>query len=76
MQSHLEERSLIEAFTTGYSGAELVAVCRQAALLAMRENIAATSVRWSHFEETLTTIVPRTERHMLDSYEHFKRGVI
>ncbi|EYC29277.1 hypothetical protein Y032_0006g2881 [Ancylostoma ceylanicum] len=62
--------------TEGYSGAELVAVCRQAALLAMRENIAATSVRWSHFEETLATIVPRTERHMLDAYEQFRRGVI
>nr|CDJ88805.1 ATPase domain containing protein [Haemonchus contortus] len=62
--------------TEGYSGAELVAVCRQAALLAMRENIEATEVRWQHFEETLTTIVPRTERHMLQAYEKFKRGVM
>ncbi|KAK5973819.1 Transitional endoplasmic reticulum ATPase [Trichostrongylus colubriformis] len=60
--------------TDGYSGAELVAVCRQAALLAMRENIEATEVRWKHFEETLTTIVPRTERFMLQTYEKFKRG--
>ncbi|VDO39966.1 unnamed protein product [Haemonchus placei] len=62
--------------TEGYSGAELVAVCRQAALLAMRENIEATEVRWQHFEETLTTIVPRTEHHMLQAYEKFKRGVM
>ncbi|KAK6729426.1 hypothetical protein RB195_006465 [Necator americanus] len=62
--------------TRGYSGAELVAVCRQAALLAMRENIAATTVKWTHFEETLETIVPRTEPHMLEAYERFRRGVI
>ncbi|WKX89915.1 hypothetical protein Q1695_009059 [Nippostrongylus brasiliensis] len=62
--------------TKGYSGAELVAVCRQAALLAMRENIDATEVRWNHFEEALTAIVPRTDTKMLDVYEKFKRGVL
>ncbi|KAK6009978.1 hypothetical protein OSTOST_25060, partial [Ostertagia ostertagi] len=45
----LAEDDIIEKLvnkTEGYSGAELVAVCRQAALLAMRENINATEVRW------------------------------
>ncbi|KHJ98168.1 ATPase, AAA family [Oesophagostomum dentatum] len=75
----LAEDTIIEKLvnkTEGYSGAELVAVCRQAALLAMREDISATSVRWSHFEETLATVVPRTDRDMLKTYEQFKRGVI
>ncbi|KAK6024083.1 ATPase, AAA family [Ostertagia ostertagi] len=75
----LAEDDIIEKLvnkTEGYSGAELVAVCRQAALLAMRENINATEVRWQHFEETLLSIVPRTERHMLEAYERFKRGVV
>lgn len=75
----LAEEDIVEKLvskTEGYSGAELVAVCRQAALLAMRENIDATEVRWNHFEETLTTIVPRTDRQMLQVYERFKRGVV
>ncbi|VDM53005.1 unnamed protein product [Angiostrongylus costaricensis] len=62
--------------TGGYSGAEIVAVCRHAALLAMRENIATTAVQWSHFDETLTSIVPRTDKKMLEIYERFKRGVV
>ncbi|CAJ0592881.1 unnamed protein product [Cylicocyclus nassatus] len=75
----LAEDDIVEKLvnrTNGYSGAEIVAVCRQAALLAMRENINAESVQWKHFEETLTTIVPRTDREMLSAYEKFKRGVV
>lgn len=37
--------------TSGYSGAELVAVCRTAAMFAMRESIDATIVQWTHFEQ-------------------------
>lgn len=37
--------------TAGYSGAELVAVCRTAAMFAMRENLEATVVQWKHFEQ-------------------------
>uniref|UniRef100_A0A1I7XRT7 AAA domain-containing protein n=1 Tax=Heterorhabditis bacteriophora TaxID=37862 RepID=A0A1I7XRT7_HETBA len=62
--------------TKGYSGAELVAVCRNAALIAMRENIDAVEVHWGHFEETLRAIVPRTEKYLLDIYEQFKQGCI
>ncbi|KHN73888.1 Spermatogenesis-associated protein 5 [Toxocara canis] len=35
--------------TSGYSGAEIVALCRQAALIAMRENIDAEMVQRKHF---------------------------
>ncbi|KJH43747.1 hypothetical protein DICVIV_10235 [Dictyocaulus viviparus] len=62
--------------TQGYSGAEIVAVCRHAALLAMREDITTSTVKWSHFNETLTTIVPRTDQNMLRIYEKFKLGAL
>lgn len=62
--------------TEGYSGAEIVAVCRHAALLAMRENVATTTVQWSHFDEALMSIVPRTDKKMLEIYEKFKRGAL
>lgn len=35
--------------THRYSGAEIVALCRQAALIAMREDITAEVVRRKHF---------------------------
>ncbi|CAI4223763.1 unnamed protein product [Auanema sp. JU1783] len=60
--------------TEGYSGAELVALCRHAALVAMREDINAVNVCWSHFEEAFKAIVPRTEKYLLDIYEQFQEG--
>ncbi|CAI5440053.1 unnamed protein product [Caenorhabditis angaria] len=60
--------------TEGYSGAELVAVCRTAAMFAMRENIEATKVDWRHFEQALLAVVARTETYLLKIYEEFKAG--
>uniref|UniRef100_A0A1I7UC09 AAA domain-containing protein n=1 Tax=Caenorhabditis tropicalis TaxID=1561998 RepID=A0A1I7UC09_9PELO len=60
--------------TSGYSGAELVAVCRTAAMFAMRENIEATIVKWTHFEAALLAVVSRTEAYLLEIYEDFKAG--
>ncbi|KAF1768629.1 hypothetical protein GCK72_000441 [Caenorhabditis remanei] len=60
--------------TSGYSGAELVAVCRTAAMFAMRESIEASVVQWKHFEEALVAVVSRTEAYLLEIYEDFKAG--
>ncbi|UMM12065.1 hypothetical protein L5515_001032 [Caenorhabditis briggsae] len=60
--------------TSGYSGAELVAVCRTAAMFAMRENIEANIVEWKHFEDALIAVVSRTEAYLLEIYDDFKAG--
>lgn len=60
--------------TEGYSGAEVVAFCRNAALLAMREDINAEGVHKEHFDKSLTMIVPRTDKKLLEIYETFGRG--
>ncbi|MFH4973543.1 hypothetical protein AB6A40_000252 [Gnathostoma spinigerum] len=61
--------------TEGYSGAELVALCRNAALIALREDINVDCIREHHFEKSLKIVVPRTDRNLLDIYERFQKGI-
>ncbi|KAJ1800436.1 hypothetical protein LPJ59_001094 [Coemansia sp. RSA 2399] len=44
--------------TEGYSGADLDNVCREAALLALRSDLGATSIKWAHFENALGIVGP------------------
>ncbi|CAD6184929.1 unnamed protein product [Caenorhabditis auriculariae] len=62
------------ALTEGYSGAELVAVCRTAAMIAMREDLEAHTVHFTHFQKALEAVVPRTEQYLLDIYSSFRVG--
>ena len=60
--------------TEGYSGAELVGVCREAALAAMRDNIECTSVTHTDFVGALRTVRPGTDRQVVEMCERFERG--
>nr|XP_025978275.1 spermatogenesis-associated protein 5 [Dromaius novaehollandiae] len=53
--------------TQKYSGAEIAAVCREAALLALQEDIDATRVMGRHFQCALAVVTPRIP----DSLTHF-----
>ena len=44
--------------TEGYSGADLEALVREAALQALREDINTTKVHMRHFEKALTIVKP------------------
>ncbi|KRY76409.1 Spermatogenesis-associated protein 5 [Trichinella pseudospiralis] len=59
--------------TDGYSGAELVAVCDEAALQAIKEDINASVVRWDHFQIGLQMVPPRTDKKLLALYDRFGR---
>ncbi|KAL9654249.1 hypothetical protein ABK040_010281 [Willaertia magna] len=57
--------------TENYSGAEMSALCREAAYLALHENIHAEFVEFKHFEEALQTVKPRITQDMLEFYKDF-----
>ncbi len=60
---------LLALKTEGYSGADIAALCREAALLALRENINATRVHMRHFMKALEVIRPSITADMVKFYE-------
>ncbi|XP_039285889.1 LOW QUALITY PROTEIN: ATPase family protein 2 homolog [Nilaparvata lugens] len=62
----------LSSLTEGYSGAEVVAVCQEAALSALQEDISAAQVSQSHFQHALTIITPRTSKTLLKLYEEYR----
>lgn len=58
--------------TEGYVGADIEAVCREAVMLALRENIDAEKVEMRHFLEALKKIKPSVNEAMLSFYERFE----
>jgi transitional endoplasmic reticulum ATPase len=57
--------------TEGYSGADLEAVCREAGMQALREDINAKEIKKSHFEYALKTIKPSLTKKEIEVYEKF-----
>ncbi|EDO39006.1 predicted protein [Nematostella vectensis] len=71
-EGSLDLEDLVER-TEGYSGAEIAAVCREAALAALQENIQAESVELRHFEKALMAVKPRTSTQMINFYDDFQK---
>ena len=61
----------IAELTEGYSGADLAALVREAALTALRENIKADRVSMEHFMSALKTIPPSLTKDMIKFYEEW-----
>lgn len=59
--------------TDGYSGAEIAAVCREAAMNALRENPPAMAVSAKHFWDAIDKVKPRTPESLLKWYEEFEK---
>ena len=53
----------------GYTGADLEALAREAALLSLRENINADEVHKKHFEEALNKIKPSVTTNTIKVYK-------
>ncbi|XP_006881186.1 PREDICTED: spermatogenesis-associated protein 5-like [Elephantulus edwardii] len=58
--------------TDTYSGAEIIAVCREAALLALEENIQAKCVMKKHFSQALRSVTPRIPEALRQFYEDYQ----
>jgi len=60
--------------TDGFSGAELAALCREAALLAMQESIDIDAVSQSNFQSALKAIRPQITDEMIAFYEGYAKS--
>ncbi|XP_066240956.1 ATPase family gene 2 protein homolog A isoform X1 [Saccopteryx leptura] len=58
--------------TDTYSGAEVIAVCREAALLALEEDLKARYIRRRHFTLALSTVTPRIPESLRRFYEEYQ----
>ena len=55
----------------GFSGADIETWCREAAMLALRENIRARKVSLEHFKEARKSLNPTLTTEVIDWYEKF-----
>ena len=62
----------IAQLTENFSGADLEAVCREAAMLALRENIEAKEVHMKHFEKAIEEVGPSLSKEEMKIYESFE----
>lgn len=61
--------------TISYSGAEVVAVCKEASMFALMENIDIEFVTMNHFELALEKVKPRISKDTIAFYDKFKASV-
>lgn len=61
--------------TEGHSGAELVAVCKEAALAALEEDMNAEQVFHCHFLKSLSVVKPRTDKKVVEFYENYANNL-
>jgi len=59
--------------TQGYSGADIEAICREAGMLALRENINAKDVKKKHFEAALKKFGPTITAETIKRYREMER---
>lgn len=58
--------------TEGYVGADIQAVCREAAIMALREDMSAKKVSNKHFEEALKKVRPSADKEVQKAYQDLK----
>ena len=58
--------------TEGYSGAEIAAVCNEAALAALEEDVNTDKVTEKHFQTALNNLKPRISKNLFGIYKKFQ----
>jgi len=60
--------------TKGYSGADIEAVCREAAMIALRKDINAGKISKEHFRKSLKKITSSVSKIDINSFENLGKG--
>ena len=58
--------------TEGYTGADLESLAREAAMLALRENIGTKKVTKKHFDEAMKKVLPSVSKHDQERYKQIE----
>ncbi|MHA1883876.1 MAG: CDC48 family AAA ATPase [Promethearchaeota archaeon] len=61
----------LNEFTKDFSGADIETWCREAAMIALRENIRARKITLDHFKEARKDIHPTITKEIMDWYDKF-----
>jgi transitional endoplasmic reticulum ATPase len=65
----------LAAKTDGFVGADLENLCREAAMIALRENRDADIVEMRHFEAALKIIMPSVDKNIMKQYESIGKAL-
>ncbi len=61
----------LAAQTEGYAGSDLAALCREAAMLALRRDLKAKEVKQEHFLQAMEGIKPSINKDIVGAYKRF-----
>jgi transitional endoplasmic reticulum ATPase len=67
---------LLAEKTSGYTGADIEAVCREAGMLALREDIKAKQVKGKHFVAALKKFGPSVTHDTLKEYKNIEQNYL
>jgi len=65
--------SELAEMSDGYAGADIEALCREAAMVALREDRDAKEVRREHFMKAFETVRPSIDEEMIDYYKEIAK---
>jgi len=66
----------IAKHTEGYTGADIEALAREAAMLALRESVDSKIVKKKHFEEALKKVKPSVNKYTMDVYKKIEENFL
>lgn len=62
----------LAAKAEGYVGADIESICREAAILALRDDLKTKSISMSYFDKAFDKVMPSVTEEIRKSYEHLK----
>ncbi|MBN2053052.1 CDC48 family AAA ATPase [Candidatus Woesearchaeota archaeon] len=71
LDKEIDVSQLIEK-TDGYVGADIEAVCREAAIFALREDMKAKTIKLKHFEKAMEKVKPSATKDVAEAYEELQ----
>lgn len=74
-ESTLNISSIAEQ-TENYTGAELVSLCQEAAMICLEENIENTEIKQSHFKLAFERVKPRLSPDVIQFYQNYQQNRI